>query len=168
MAVSFAGIPSEAIAAWKPTKKITIVTHARSGTSTEFFLRKVSQIWEKHKLVPVKIKIKTIRGKKGAKARRYVVNKSKGNPHVLYGYTPSQVNNPILMKSKIRSNSFTPIAVMAVTPMVMLVHNESPFKSMKQLLAAAKKNPRKIKHAGGPFGNTSSLTGVTMAEEGWR
>ena len=118
-----------------------------------------------YKLVPKGVKIKIMCGKKKAKVRRHVVKKSKGNPHVLYGYTPSQIKDPILMTSKIRVSNFTPVALMAVTPMVMTVNGKSSYKRMKQVLAAAKTSPNKIKHAGGPFGNASSLTGVTMAEE---
>ncbi len=154
----------EARADFKPTKDLLLVTHSSPGTGNDLLLRAYVQIWKKNKLLPagIKAKVRNVRGGGGKKARKFVAVKHKGNEHLLWSYTPTQLMRPLIRKSKIDHKSFTTIALTAIDPLIIVVNASSPYKSMKDLVTAIKKNPNKIKQGGGPFGNSSSVVGVQL------
>jgi tripartite-type tricarboxylate transporter receptor subunit TctC len=51
-----------------------------------------------------------------------------------------------------------PIIMLAQTPMVLLVHNDSPFRSASDLIAAAKKNPDRYTHGSAGIGSIAHLS----------
>ena len=166
-AILFVGLTCVALAQsqWEPKEKITFVVHASPGTGIDIFMRTVADIWTKHKLVPVRVAVENVTGSGGQKARRFVSEKNKGNKHMLFGFTPSQINRPLLMKSGITPDNFTPIAMMAIEPLVMVVHADSEYKSVTDLLEKARKNPKKVLQGGGPYGNVPSMVAKAMSEE---
>lgn len=153
-------------AEWAPTEKIVLVTHASSGASIDVFLRQINDIWSKHGLVSRPVMVENVMGAGGDRARRQVVHQSKGNPHVLFGYTPQMLVGPLRAGSDINVRSYTPIAMMVVEPSVMFVHAESPYKNVRDLIEAARQKPKSVLQGGGQFGGPPSLMGRLMAEEG--
>ena len=62
---------------------------------------------------------------------------------------------------------FSPIALVASTPNVLVVHSSLPVKSVKELIALAKARPGELNYGSGPIGSTSHLAGElfkTMAD----
>jgi tripartite-type tricarboxylate transporter receptor subunit TctC len=55
--------------------------------------------------------------------------------------------------------SFAPVAVLADTPIVLVVAAQSPFKTVAELVAAAKANPGKLNFASTGIGTVPHLTG---------
>lgn len=51
-----------------------------------------------------------------------------------------------------------PIIMLAQTPMVLLVHNDPPFRSASDLIAAAKKNPDRYTHGSAGIGSIAHLS----------
>ena len=51
-----------------------------------------------------------------------------------------------------------PIITLAQTPMVLLVHNDSPFRTATDLIAAAKKNPDRYTHGSAGVGSIAHLS----------
>ena len=51
-----------------------------------------------------------------------------------------------------------PIIMLAQTPMVLLVHNDSPFRNASDLIAAAKKNPDRYTHGSAGIGSIAHLS----------
>jgi len=51
-----------------------------------------------------------------------------------------------------------PIITLAQTPMVLLVHNDSPFRNATDLIAAAKKNPDRYTHGSAGVGSIAHLS----------
>jgi len=51
-----------------------------------------------------------------------------------------------------------PIITLAQTPMVLLVHNDSPFRNATDLIAAAKKNPDRYTHGSAGIGSIAHLS----------
>ena len=154
-----------AAAEWAPSDKIVLVTHASAGTSIDVFLRTVQDIWTKHKFMSYPVALENMTGASGDKARRYVAVQNRGNPHLLFGFTPQMMIVPIRMKSDITVGSFTPVALMVVEPTVMFVNADTPLKSVTDLIEAARQKPRGILQGGGAFGGPPSLMGRMMADE---
>jgi tripartite-type tricarboxylate transporter receptor subunit TctC len=68
---------------------------------------------------------------------------------------------PLLMKvSYDPINDLAPVALVATTPMVLLVSDKSPFKTLPDVIAAAKKNPGAI-----TYGTSGTGGGVHIAME---
>lgn len=55
------------------------------------------------------------------------------------------------------TRDFTPISLVALTPSVLVVHPSLPVRSVKELIALAKKQPGKLNFASGGVGNTMHL-----------
>lgn len=164
-ALALAG-PAAAVAAdWQPAERVTFVTHASAGTGIDVFVREIAEIWRKHQIVRRPVVVENVTGGAGERARQYVVTQHAGNPHVLFGYTPSQVNTAILMKSQVTVKSYTPIAMLAVEPLALYVNAQSPYHSVADLVEAARRKPKGIVQSGGPFGNVPSLTARMLADE---
>ena len=153
--------------AFKPKKDIALITHSSAGTGNSLLLRELARIWAKEKMLPkgIKAKARRVKGGGGKKARRYVAKKNIGNNHLLWSYTPTQMMRPIIRKSKLTHKNFTPVALIAFDPNTVVVNAKSPYHSMADLVNAAKKNPRKIKQGGGPFGSSSSIVGVQYKKQ---
>ena len=160
------GIALPAAAQWVPTERVTMVTHSAPGTGNELMLREIADIWNKNKIVPRQVGVESVTGSQGEKARRYVTMQNKGNPHMLATYTPQSLNLPLLINSETGWRSFTPVAIMAVDPMMLVVNVESPWKSVKDLLDAAKQKPKQILQGGGSYGSSASMTGKLLEEFG--
>lgn len=158
--------PAVSIAAdWQPAERITFVTHASTGTGVDVFVRELVEIWRKHQIVRRPAVVENVTGGAGERARQYVVTQHAGNPHLLFGYTPSQVNTALLMKSQVTVKSYTPIAALAVEPLALYVNAQSSYQSVADLVEAARRKPKGVVQAGGPFGNVPSLMARMLANE---
>ncbi len=159
-------VAAGAVAQWAPTERVTLVTHSAPGTGNELMLREIADIWNKNKIVPRLVGVESVTGSQGEKARRYVTIQNKGNPHMLATYTPQSLNLPLLINSETGWRSFTPVALMAVDPMLLVVNAESPWKSVKELIEAARQKPKQILQGGGSYGSSASMSGKLLEEFG--
>lgn len=154
-----------AAAEWTPGEKITLVVHASAGTGIDVFARVIAETWAKHSIVARPVLVENVTGGRGERARRQVALQSAGNPHVLFGFTPAVVNTAILLNSEVTVKSYTPIAAMALEPMALFVNAQSPYRSLADLVEAARRKPKGVAQGGGPFGNVPSLTAKMLGDE---
>ncbi|HEX6003555.1 MAG TPA: tripartite tricarboxylate transporter substrate binding protein [Burkholderiales bacterium] len=152
-------------AEWQPAERVTLVTHAGPGAGIDMFLRQVVNAWEKNKLVPQRLTVENMTGGRGDRARRHVAVQNRGNNHMLIGFTPQMIVGPIAAKSDVTVKSFTPVAILVVEPMVMYINADSPWKSVKDLIDAARQKPKAILQGGGGFGAPPSIAGRDLARE---
>jgi putative tricarboxylic transport membrane protein len=152
-------------AEWNPTERVALVTHAGPGAGVDMFLRQVVTAWEKNKLVPQRLSVENMTGGRGDRARRHVAVQNRGNNHMLIGFTPQMIVGPIAASSDVTVKSFTPVAILVVEPMVMYINAESPWKSVKDLIEAARKKPKAVLQGGGGFGAPPSIAGRDLARE---
>ncbi|HYI26294.1 MAG TPA: tripartite tricarboxylate transporter substrate binding protein [Bradyrhizobium sp.] len=54
---------------------------------------------------------------------------------------------------------FTPVAIVAIVPLLLIVNNDSPIKSVKDLIAMAKSQPGKLTYASFGTGSAAHLAG---------
>lgn len=149
---------------WAPTERVTLVTHSSPGTGNELMLREIADIWNKNKLVPKLASVESVTGSQGEKARRYIITENRGNAHVLAAFTPPSLNVPLLIGSDTGWRQFTPVAMMALDPMVLVVNAQGPYQSLKDLIAATKQKPKQVMQGGGNYGNSSSMAGKLLEE----
>lgn len=63
------------------------------------------------------------------------------------------------------ANDLVPVTTLLQTPVVLVVPADSPFKSVKELLAHAKKNPGKLNFGSGGAGSSTHLQAVVFNKE---
>ena len=149
---------------WQPTEQLVLVSQSSPGTGNDLLLRELATIWTKTQMVPVPITNENVTGAQGENARRYVSSENAGNPHMLYAYTPGTLNQTILSKSEYTWDKFTPIANLVADPSVVVVNAKSSFKSVADLVAAAKENAGSVIQGGGPYGGSASITGRLISD----
>ena len=87
------------------------------------------------------------------------------------GYTLLTAANTMLSmphispKAGYKVDDFTPIGEMARSPSVLIVSADSPFKTLADVIKAAKANPKQITYASGGIGSVSHLASELFAEQ---
>jgi tripartite-type tricarboxylate transporter receptor subunit TctC len=162
-ALSVAAAPIAAAAqGWEPTEEVQIVvqsgTTSSVWTNADLFARIINQ----EKLFPHGAKVRIVDGARGAKARTYVAKDNAGNPHVLQILAPTQIQIPIVAQSEVNRSLFRGIAMMLISPKLITVNADSPYKTFDDLINAAKEKPGKVVFAGGDPGSTASLVADVM------
>ena len=76
-------------------------------------------------------------------------------------FAPLAVNHALFKKLNFDPvNDVTPIMLIEKGPLILMVRNDSPFKSVADIVAAAKKEPGKYSFASGGIGGTHHLSGA--------
>jgi len=153
-------VPATALAgaaAFVPTRPIEFVVFASPGGGSGNFAEVVGGILEKEKLVPVAVPRVYKPGGSQAVGMAYLHEK-KGNPHFFGSTSNSYVLAALTGASKtISHKNFTDIAILAFDEMVLIARTESPFKTFKDLIEAAKAKPKGIKYGGSNVGGSDSI-----------
>ncbi len=88
------------------------------------------------------------------------VRQSKPDGYTLFGASLGIVTIPILdPKAPYKITDFDPICLHDTQANVIAVRNESPFKSIKEVIDFAKKNPGKLSYGSSGIGSTSHFFG---------
>jgi len=146
----------QAAAPTYPTKAIEFVVHASPGGGGDVFARQISNIMTKEKIVPVAMPVVNKTGGGGAVAYTYV-NGKKGDPYVIAHVSPVFLTTPLSGRSPVTYKDFTPIVRLIYDEEVILVKYDSPYKTLQDLIEAAKKNPKGIKQGGGSIGGSDTM-----------
>ena len=76
-------------------------------------------------------------------------------------FAPLAVNHALFKKLPFDpQNDLTPIMQIERGPLVLMVRNESPYRTVKDVVAAAKAQPGKLSYASGGIGGTHHLSGA--------
>ncbi|MBA4422931.1 MAG: tripartite tricarboxylate transporter substrate binding protein [Syntrophus sp. (in: bacteria)] len=162
-AVALAADPAGA-ASFTPNRPIEFVIFASPGGGSSIFAETVGGIMEKEKLVPVAVPRVYKPGGSQAVGMAYLHEK-KGTPFYLGSTSNSYVLAGLTGASKtISHKDFTDIAILAFDEMVLIARQESPYKSFKDLIAAAKGKPKSIKWGGSNVGGSDSILAAMIGK----
>jgi len=139
-----------------PEKPITIVVHAAAGGGSDIFSRTLAAANDKDKFLPQPIVVENKPGGSGAIAFAYVAGKKK-DPYFLVTAVTSFLTTPLQGRTPITYKDFTPIANFAFDEYMLMVNFNSKYKSIKDIVADAKANPKKITVGGTQFGSSDSI-----------
>ena len=134
-----------------PTKAVSLVTHTNPGSGGDIFIRATGKAAEQVWKQPIAYENRA--GGSGAVAFLYTFQQ-KPDGYTLLGETPTLITAPMTNKMPVDVSNFTPVARMAIDPMVIYVQYDSPYNNMKDLVDDAKANPGKIRVGGGSIGST--------------
>lgn len=143
---SFAAL---AQAQWKPTQTVEVIVHTAPGGGNDLLARAVAQMMAKENLLPVRMQVINKPGGNGAVAAAAVAEK-KGDPHSLGFITSVWIANGLTTaEAKVTLADLTPVARLLYEPALIAVRADSPFKTLKDFIDAAKAKPGELKQSGG-------------------
>ncbi|MBI2771196.1 MAG: tripartite tricarboxylate transporter substrate binding protein [Burkholderiales bacterium] len=135
-------------AAWEPTKPVEFVVPAGTGGGADQMARLIQGIVIKYKLMKEPMIVVNKSG--GAGAEGFLdVKGAKGDPHKLVVTLSNLFTTPLATGVPFNWRDMTPVSMMALDQFVLWVNAETPYKSAKEFLDAAKAaGPSKIKMGG--------------------
>jgi tripartite-type tricarboxylate transporter receptor subunit TctC len=144
-----------------PTKPIRMVVGYEPGGAADLLGRLIAQQITKAMGQPI-----IVENRPGAAqnvATEYVARAPKDG-YTLF-MTSSAFANNVSLYSKLNYDAvkdFAPVAVLGVSPNLLLVHPSFPAKNVKEFIAVVKKNPGKFNFASPGIGTTPHLSGELL------
>lgn len=166
MAAALALAGGLAQAADYPHRTVTLVTHSSPGGGTDVFLREMSGFLGK--AMGTNFVVENVRGGSGATAMAKLAQ-SPADGSIFYGTTPTFINTSLLAKLDYDYEDLEGVVNVFMDPQIVFVKADSPFKTLTDVVEAAKADPMSVR-----FGVTTpgsldrqvmekfkALTGVT-------
>ena len=128
-----------------PKSPVSMVVAYSPGGATDFQARIVSMMAGLDKYLGQPIVIVNKPGAGGQVGWNWCVEKGTKDGYTMLAYNvPHFIAQSIVYKTKYNINTFEPVANWGADPAVLIVPKDSPFNTMPELVAFAKKNPKKI------------------------
>jgi tripartite-type tricarboxylate transporter receptor subunit TctC len=96
-------------------------------------------------------------GASGTIGASYVARAPADGYTMLYEATPYSINPHLFPRMPYASNALKPLSLISLTPNVLIVKADSPFKDVKDLIAKARATPGKLNYASGGSGTVQRL-----------
>jgi Uncharacterized protein conserved in bacteria len=159
---ALAVMSTPALAQDYPNKPITIVVPFGAGSGTDQSARLYGQAVAEHLKVPVIVENKG--GASGFIAAQQVAKAAPDGYTVFITTNTTQVANPHLFKKLPYDpvKDFTPVTLLAKGQMLLVVRPDSPYKSVSDLLGAARKTPGKLNYGSGS--SSSQVAGELLEQ----
>ena len=162
-AVSVALLPSLVQAQDKyPSKPITWVCPYAAGGNADSRSRQVAKAMSAILGQPIIIDNKA---GAGGNIGTEVIARAKPDGYTIGmgNFAPLAVNHALFKKLNFDpANDVVPIGLIEKGPLILMVRNDSPYKSVKDIVAAAKANPGKLSYASGGIGGSHHLSGALL------
>ena len=154
-------LPTWALAQDKyPNKTITWVCPYAAGGNADSRSRQVAKAMSAILGQPIIIDNKA---GAGGNIGTEIIARAKADGYTLGmgNFAPMAVNQALFKKLNFDpQNDLTPICLIERGPLILMVRNESPYKSVKDIVAAAKAAPGKLSYASGGIGGSHHLSGA--------
>lgn len=138
-----------------PSKSIEFVTHSSPGGGADLVARVIADIVAKDKLLPQQLIVQNRTGGGGTIAMNYVVGK-KGDPYVLHSVAVTvMLSVPVRSGLDIGYDRFQMLGLIGFDLNALSVNVDSPYKTIADLVNAAKAKPKSINVAVGSIGATA-------------
>lgn len=131
-----------------PSRPIEFVVPFGPGGGSDIFARNVVKYMQEEKLLPVTFNVVNKPGGSGVVGYNYVAGR-KGDPYTIATVSSSFWTTPLVGKSPVSYNDFTPLAGLGYDTFLLVTRVQNPYQNVQDLIAAAKKTPDKIT-VGGP------------------
>lgn len=135
--------PAAAQTAWKPAKPVEIIVSTGAGGIADQNARTIQKIMQDEKLLPVPAVVVNKAGGNQILAVNYV-KQFPADPHYFFYANPTIFTNQIAGLSPHLYTDLTPLALLLVDYTVISVRDDSPIKSMKDLIARLKADPQSV------------------------
>src|SRR6476661_3950842 len=130
-----------------PERPITFVVPYAPGGAADTLARVLAQRMSAKLGTPVIVDNRA--GASGTIGASYVARAAADGYTVLYDATPYSINPHLFARMPYAAGALKPLSLVALTPNVLIVKADAPFKDVKDLIARAKAAPGKINFASG-------------------
>jgi putative tricarboxylic transport membrane protein len=161
--LSAACFASPVLAQWKPTQDVEFVIPFGLGGGADLFARTLIKISQDEKLVPTNMIATNKPGGGTATGVGYVVASKNKDPHTLVLINPQTLITPLRVAGTFGAKNLTPIMNFMLDDYLLAVKASSPYKSVNDVVAAAKAKPRTI--SVGSAGTADDMA-VAILEQG--
>ena len=147
---------------WTPTRPVDVIVHTGPGGGNDLLARAIATMAEKEKLLPVRMNVLNKPGGNGAVAAAALAEK-KDDPHTIGLITSVWIAGPLTTsEAKITVHDLKPVAMLMLEPAVVAVRADSPYKTLKDLMEAAKAKPMQVKQSGGSVTSRDNIFRLQM------
>lgn len=136
-----------------PSKPIELVVHTSAGSGGDVISRQVAEILRREKLLPQPLVVANRTGGAGVVGYSYFKTK-RGDPNSILSVTSTILAMAYRPDVAIGLENYTPIALFAIDPQTIMVPADSPYRNVKELVEAMRKDPGAFTAA------TTSATGT--------
>ena len=151
MKILFALLLLPLLAAWAlpcaaqpyPSRPIELVSPTGAGGGSDLVARMVAEIVGKQKLLSQPLVVVNKPGGGGAIGQTYVAGK-KGDPYTILLACTSLISVPVRTGLEVGLDKFQPIAAIGFDVNSLAVREDSPFRTLKDFIDAARANPKTI------------------------
>lgn len=123
-----------------PIRPIEVTVHTSAGSGGDVISRAIGEIIRREKFLPQPFVVNNRVGGAGALAYTYFKSK-RGDPYYMLSVTGTLLALAYRPDTNIGLENYTPIALMVIDPQTIMVPADSPYKSFKELVEAARKAP---------------------------
>jgi tripartite-type tricarboxylate transporter receptor subunit TctC len=139
-----------------PTRPITFVVGFAPGGGADVFARALTEAAKTSLSQPVVVENRA--GAGGTTANAYVAGRPADGYTILFAHAGSSIITPtIANQPALKWDAFEPIARIHAEEEWLLIHPDAPWKTIDQLVAHAKANPKKVRVAGSAIGGIDSF-----------
>ena len=126
-----------------PVKPIEMISPTGAGGGSDLVARTVAEIIAKEKFLPQTIMVVNKPGGGGAVGQTYTASK-KGDPYTILVAGTSLITVPLRTGLDVGMDKFQSLGVIGLDLNSLAVREDSPFRTVKDLIAAAKAKPKTI------------------------
>jgi putative tricarboxylic transport membrane protein len=146
-----------------PTKPIDIMAPAATGGGFDTTARLIQKAMSDEKIVTQNITVSNVPGAGGTVGMAQLL-KNTGNPYTLIVVGRVTIGSQVTGKTEAKVSALTPVARMMAESEVIVTPKDSPYKSIKDLLDAIKKDVNGVKFAGGSAGGIDHELAATLVK----
>ncbi|HEV7802990.1 MAG TPA: tripartite tricarboxylate transporter substrate binding protein [Burkholderiales bacterium] len=144
-----------AVAQSFPSKPIELVVHTGPGGGSDLVARTFAEVVARDKLLPQILIVQNRSGGGGAIAQNYVAGK-RGDPYTLLSAAVSVILSvPMRTGMDVGLDKFHPLGMIGIDLNALAVREDSPYRTVQDLVNAAKAKPKSINIAIGSTGATA-------------
>jgi putative tricarboxylic transport membrane protein len=139
-----------------PARAISFVVPYAAGGGSDILIRSLDKIAQDLKVFPQSFTISNVAGGSGFTGKAQAAAKPADGYTLTIG-DDSSVFGQLLGQAPMKYTEFTYIARLVTDPNMVVVRNESPFKTLKDWLDAAKAKPKGVSVGGTGIGNADHV-----------
>ncbi len=148
---------AQAAGEWKPSKPIEFVAPYAPGGGSDVLARSIVSVIDGEKLSPVPLIVVNRPGGSGLVGTTGVAQQ-RGNPYTLLTFISGQASAPLIAGGGSATfRDLTMIALLAIDEQLIVVKTDSPFKTIEDVIAAAKQRPGTITIGGTATGQEDQM-----------
>lgn len=142
-----------------PSREVTLIVPWPAGGGSDISMRLLAEQAQKSLGVPVIVVNKP--GAAGAIGHREIAN-AKPDGYTIGMYGAGVVAQQFMIPNPVKIEEFQPVVFFGAEPGALSVRADTPWKTLKEFVEAARAKPNSIKNANDPPGGASHLTALVM------